>query len=177
MPEKPEIPSNLTPLQNDGNHDCFGCSPKNSHGLRMKFFSGEGALFSWLSVPGHLCGWENLVHGGVLAAILDETMGWTAIHFLKKFALTNSMTVEYKKPVRIGEEIRVEGRVLEAVGKREATVAGLIYKGGDVLCAKSVGTFRLFTPGAIARLGVMKEESLKKFDFLIEPQLKDDTET
>lgn len=169
MPEGPQVPSNFTALPNDGNHDCFGCSPVNPHGLRMKFFSGNGALFSWLTVPGHLCGWDNLVHGGVLAAILDETMGWTAIHFLKKFALTNSMTVEFLKHVRIGEQIRVEGRVLEAGGRREATVEGLLYKDGDVLCVKSVGKFRLFTARAISRLGVIDEESIRKFGFLIGP--------
>ncbi len=170
MPEEPQVPPNFEALPNTGNHDCFGCSPANPYGLRMKFFSGDGALFSWLTVPNHLCGWADLVHGGVLATILDEMMGWTIIHFLKKFALTNSMTVEFHKPVRIGEQIRVEGRVLEAGGKREATVEGLIYKAGDVLCAKSVGTFRLFTAGAISRLGVIGEEAIRKFDFLIQPR-------
>ena len=171
MPEKPKDPSNLKAIPNSGNHGCFGCSPVNGQGLQMKFHSGEGALFSWLSVPDHLCGWDNLVHGGVLATILDETMGWTAIHFLKKFALTNSMTVDFHKSVRIGEELRAEGRVLESDGKREATVEGFIYKNDDdVLCARSVGKFRLFSAGAIARLGVMDKESAAKFDFLIQPE-------
>ncbi len=169
MEQKPQIPSHFTPLPNNGTHGCFGCGPVNPHGLKMKFYSGDGALFSWLSVPQHLCGWDTLAHGGVLATILDETMGWTAIHFLKKFALTNSMTLEYQKPVKIGEQIRVEGRVLEARGKREAKVEGLLYKEGDLLCVKAVGTFRLFTSAAISRLGVIDKDSLKNFDFLIEP--------
>ncbi len=177
MPEEPRVPSNLKALPNRGSHGCFGCSPVNPHGLQMKFFSGDAALFSWLTVPEHLCGWDSLAHGGVLATILDETMGWTAIHFLKKFALTNSLTVEFHKPVRIGEEIRVEGRVIEALGKREATVEGFIYKGAEVLCAKSLGKFRLFTAGAISRLGVIGEESMKNFDFLIRPQPENDPET
>lgn len=171
MAEKPHVPSNLTELPNTGNHGCFGCSPVNPYGLQMKFFSGEGTLFSWLSVPEHLCGWDKLVHGGVLATILDETMGWTAIHFLKKFALTNSMTVQFHKSVRIGEQIRVEGKVVESDGKREAKVEGFIYRDGEeVLCAEAVGTFRLFNAGAISRLGVMDKESAGKFDFLIQPE-------
>jgi uncharacterized protein (TIGR00369 family) len=161
--------SNLRALTNRENHDCFGCSPTNQYGLQMKFFSDEEALFSWLTVPNHLCGWDNLVHGGVLSTILDETMGWTAIHFLKKFALTHALTVEFHKPVHIGEEIRVEGRVLEIRGKREAKVEGHLYKGENTLCAKSVGTFRLFTAEAIVRLGIMEEEAIKNFEFLIEP--------
>ncbi len=160
---------NLRALKNRGKHDCFGCSPTNTYGLQMKFFSDDEALFSWVTVPSHLCGWDNLVHGGVLATILDEIMGWTAIHFLKKFALTHAMTTEFHKHVHVGEEIRVEGRVLEAGGRRKATVEGHLYKGENTLCAKSVGTFRLFTAEAIVRLGVMEAEAIKNFDFLIEP--------
>ena len=159
----------LRELPNRDGHKCFGCSPSNAYGLQMKFFTDEKSLFSWVTVPGHLCGWDNLVHGGVLAAILDETMGWTTIHFVKKFALTHAMTLKFHKPVYIGEEIRAEGRVLEVRGEREASVESYIYKGENMLCAKSTGTFRLFTTEAIVRLGVMEEEAIKRFDFLIEP--------
>ena len=159
---------NLRPLPNGDGNNCFGCGPTNAHGLRMKFFTDEKSLFSWVTVPGHLCGWDNLVHGGVLAAILDETMGWTASRFLKKFALTLAMTVEFHKSVPIGEEIWVKGRVLAVRGKREASVEGCLYKGENTLCAKSTATFRLFTTEAIVRLGVMEEEAIKQFNFLIE---------
>ncbi|MHC1726794.1 MAG: PaaI family thioesterase [Syntrophobacteraceae bacterium] len=152
------------------NHNCFGCSPTNVYGLRMKFFTDEKSLFSWVTVPRHLCGWDNLVHGGVLATILDETMGWTAIHFLKKLTLTKAMTVEFLKTVYVGEDLRAEGRVLEITSKREAVLEGYLYKGDNKLCVKSTGTFRLFTAESIVRLGIMEEKALRGFDYLIEPQ-------
>jgi uncharacterized protein (TIGR00369 family) len=160
---------NLKPLANRENHGCFGCSSTNAHGLRMKFFADDASLYSWLTVPNHLCGWDTLVHGGVIATILDETMGWTAIHFLKKYALTQSMNVEFLKPVQIGVEIRVEGKVTDVRGKREAAVEGYLYKGDNTLCAKAKGVFRLFTAEAIIRLGIMGEETISRFDFLIDP--------
>ena len=159
---------NLSPLVNKGNHNCFGCSSINSSGLQMKFFTDGEALFSWLTVPSHLCGWDDLAHGGVLAAILDEIMSWTAIHFSKKFSVTRTISCEFLKSVNIGEEIRVEGRVLEFRANKEATVEGRLYKAEDTLCVKGVGTFRLFTVEAMARLGSMKEEMIKKFNFMIE---------
>jgi uncharacterized protein (TIGR00369 family) len=159
----------LRELPNRDDHNCFGCGSTNACGLRMKFFTDEKSLFSWVRIPGHLCGWDNLAHGGVLSTILDEIMGWTTIHFLKKFAFTHDMAVEFHKPVYVGEEIRVEARVLEVRGKREATVEGYLYKGENTICAKSTGTFRLFSADAIARLGVLKEETIKRFNFLIEP--------
>jgi len=160
---------NLKPLANKENHDCFGCSSTNSCGLQMQFYTDGEALYSWLTVPRHLCGWDDLVHGGVLATILDEIMSWTAIHFSKKFSVTNAMSFEFHKPVHIGEEIRAEGRVLEFRRKREVVVEGNLYKGENTLCVKSAGTFRLFTAEAMVRLGNMREEMIKKFNFMIEP--------
>jgi uncharacterized protein (TIGR00369 family) len=159
---------NLRALPNREGHNCFGCGPTNAYGLRMKFFTDEKSLFSWVTVPNHLCGWDNLVHGGVISTILDEIMGWTTIHFLKKFALTHAMSVEFHKPVYIGEEIRVEGRVLGVRGQREAEAEAYLYKEENTVCARSVGTFRLFTAEAIIRMGVMEEENIKRFNFLIE---------
>ena len=159
----------LRELPNREGHSCFGCGPTNAHGLRMKFFTDEKSLFSWVKIPGYLCGWDNLAHGGVLSTILDEIMGWTTIHFSRLFALTHTMTVQFHKPVYVGEEIRVEGRVLEVRGKREASVEGYIYNEENTLCAQSTGTFRLFNTEGIVRLGVMTKEAIKRFDFLIEP--------
>jgi hypothetical protein len=33
----------------------------------MKLFTKEEALFSWLTAPEHLCGWDNVLYGGVLS--------------------------------------------------------------------------------------------------------------
>ena len=58
-------------LPNRRDHNCFGCSPVNASGLQMTFYANETAVFSKVTVPEHLCGWNNLVHGGVLSTILD----------------------------------------------------------------------------------------------------------
>jgi uncharacterized protein (TIGR00369 family) len=134
----------------------------------MKFFTDGEALFSWLSVPDHLCGWDNQIHGGIVATILDEIMAWTTMYLLKKFAVTQTMTIDFHKPVYTGEEIHVEGRVLEVMGKRAAKVEGFIYKEEKTLCAKCVGTFRLFTLEAMVRLGGMEEEAIRKWGYLTE---------
>ena len=58
---------------------CFACSPNNASGLHMEFFTNGEKVVSWLRVPKHLSGWDNIVHGGVIATILDEVMGWSAL--------------------------------------------------------------------------------------------------
>src|SRR5210317_2293445 len=96
-------------LPNSETHNCFGCSPTNSSGLQMKFYTNDSSVFSGVTVPKHLCGWNNLIHGGILSTILDEIMSWAAIYLLKRITLTKSMAIEFLKPVYNEQTLRAEG--------------------------------------------------------------------
>jgi uncharacterized protein (TIGR00369 family) len=149
-------------------HNCFGCSPKNEAGLHMEFYLNEklDTVVSWLWVPGHLCGWGNIVHGGIISTMLDEAMGWAALVLLRKLVLSKSISVEFFKPVFTGKEIRAEGSVLEVANDREAVMQGCIYDGDD-LCARSNSTYSLFTIEYIRKLGVVDETMLNELDMLM----------
>ncbi|MDX2478759.1 MAG: PaaI family thioesterase [Desulfuromusa sp.] len=142
---------------------CFGCSQKNPSGLKMRFYADDTALYSWLSVPPHLCGWDGIVHGGILSTMLDEIMGWSAIYKLRHIVMTKTMTVDFFKPVYIDDELRVEGRVIEQTSDREAILEGKIYKEDNVLCAQTRGTFAIFTVKAIKRMKIMPPEVINGF--------------
>ncbi len=153
-------------LFNIDTHMCFGCSPINPSGLQMKFFSKGESVVSWVTVPDHLCGWNNLVHGGVISTMLDEIMGRSSLYLLKRMVLTKSINVDFLKPVIIGKELKVEGKVGEVKSEREADIKGFIYNEEGELCARSTGTFALFTPESIQKMGVMDEallNTMKKF--------------
>ncbi|MBN1930801.1 MAG: PaaI family thioesterase [Desulfobacterales bacterium] len=152
-----------------GNRKCFGCGLDNPAGLQMKFYSNGESLFSWLTVPDHLCGWNDLVHGGVISTILDEIMSWSAIYLLKKIILTKSITVDFIKPVFSGKELKVEGKVFEVKNEKEAILEGLIYDTNGKIHAKSRGTFALLQPEVAQRLGIMDEKTLKDFEPLLRP--------
>ncbi|MCD6581095.1 MAG: PaaI family thioesterase [Desulfuromusa sp.] len=153
-------------ISRDGH--CFGCSQQNVHGLKMRFYADDAVVCSWLCVPDHLCGWNGVVHGGVLSTILDEIMSWSAIYNLHHIVMTKTMTVDFFKPVYIDEELRVEGRVIEQTGKREVIMEGRIYKDGDTLCAQTRGTFTMFTAKMVKRMNIMPAEVLDGFGGLIE---------
>ena len=148
-------------------HKCFGCSSCNPSGLQMKFFTDEKSVFSRLTVPQHLCGWDDLVHGGVISTILDEIMSWAAIYLLKKIILTKSMTVDFLKPVFIGDEIKAEGRVSELISQREVVMEAFIYDKEHKLCTKSKGTFALISRELAEKLGVMGEKALAELETVI----------
>ena len=144
-------------LPNLENHKCFGCSPSNTSGLQMKFYNKEKSVFSWVTVPDHLCGWHNLAHGGAISAILDEIMGRTAVYILNKLIMTKTLNIEFLKPILIGQEMKAQGRVLDYKNEREATIEGFIYNDKGDLCAKATGAFALFTPETLMKMGVMDD--------------------
>jgi len=129
----------------------------------MKFHASVDHLYSKLIVPDHLCGWSNLVHGGVLSTILDEVMGWSAIYFSKKMILTRSMNIEYKRPLYIGKEITARGSVLEMPSDRDAFMKGELLDEEGNVCVVSKGDFGLFTPEAIIKMGIMSRETVEDF--------------
>lgn len=151
-------------LPNRETHNCFGCSPINPSGLQMKFYTRDSSVFSRLTVPDHLCGWDRLVHGGVISTILDEVMSWTGIYLLKQITMTKSMTVDFIKPVYINSELKAEGLVLEKTGKHEALLEGRLYNQEGTLCARSRATFVIFSPAVAKRLGIARKEHLEWFE-------------
>jgi uncharacterized protein (TIGR00369 family) len=146
--------NNLKPFPNRGNTMCFGCSPDNPSGLHLEFFTDGESIYSWVKVPGHMCGWKDIVHGGIISTILDEVMGRSVIYKTKHFAMTKSMTVDFLKPVYIGTELKAEGRVIEIKSDREIVAEGLLFNKAEVLCAKTRGIFTFFKPQDSKKLGI-----------------------
>jgi len=155
-------------LPNMTGHKCFGCGPMNHSGLKMEFYTNGSSILSWVTVSDHLCGWENLVHGGVLSTMLDEIMARAMIHSLKSLGLTKSMTINFIKPVYVGREVMIEGRILETKDDREAITEGVIYDDKRDVCARSTGTFMLFSPQAIKRKGISSNDVIEWFEKYIE---------
>ncbi len=141
--------------------DCFGCGSDNAHGLKMKFESNGEQLRSRLIMNERFRGWSNLIHGGVLSTILDETMGWTVLCLTKKFMLTKGMYVGFRKPVRIGMKITSTGYIKEHLSDRRICVVGEIRDEAGDLCASSEGEFALFTREQFLRMKIMPEEDIE----------------
>jgi uncharacterized protein (TIGR00369 family) len=158
---------NLKPVPELENHMCFGCSPMNPYGLKMTFFTDGESINSWVSVPDHLCGWDKLVHGGVISTMLDEVMGWSAIYLLKKISLTKSMNIDFIKPVFIGSQLTIIGKFLKWGGKREAFMEARLHNDQDELCARATAVLMILTPKLAKRLKIMNEDTLEAFKPLI----------
>lgn len=165
-----KIKAHFKPLPTSSNHGCFGCSQANSAGLQMKFFTHDASLFSRVEIPPHLCGWSNVAHGGVVSTILDETMSWAAMYLLKRVSLTQTLTVEFKKPVFVSTLMEAESSILDLKGRRDVIVQGILSDGDGEVCATSQGTFKTFSPEVARRLGIADDPMLEWYHSLFEKQ-------
>ncbi len=95
---------------------CFGCGPDNPVGLRMRFFHEADEVVSRLTLGREYAGYADFVHGGVLATMLDEAMGWAIFHLADSYAVTRSLQVDYRRPVYVGRELAVRARISAADG-------------------------------------------------------------
>ena len=141
--------------------ECFACGPENPHGLRMCFESNGDKIRSKLVIKQAFRGWSNIIHGGIISTMLDEAMSWAIINFTGKFMLTRSMTVSFKKPVRVGTEITVSGYIKEQSSERKALVVAEIHDEDGALCASSEGDFALFSKKHFLRMAIMPEEDIE----------------
>src|SRR4051812_17229324 len=97
-------------------HDpsCFGCGA-NAFGLRLPAPAEEG-LDEYLALVSfseqHQAG-PGLVHGGIVAAALDEACGLLATWY--RFpTVTARIFVRYRRPVRINTELALRAEVEDA---------------------------------------------------------------
>ena len=100
------------------NGRCFVCGPGNPEGLRLEFRMDKdrAEAEAEVSFPERYQGWEGVVHGGLLATVLDEAMIYAAgAKGLK--CVTGEMTVRYVKPASTGVAYELKGRFVEDQGR------------------------------------------------------------
>ena len=60
-------------------HNCFGCESLNLHGLQLQLHHDAKSNGVWtLFTPDiRFEGYGGMVHGGIIATVLDEVMAWS----------------------------------------------------------------------------------------------------
>jgi len=129
----------------------------------MELYSDDQSVKSRITLPDHFTGWGRVVHGGILATILDEIMGWSGIYLLRQFTLTKKMNIEFIKAAFVGDTLEAIGRVSASDGKRNAEIEGVITNGSGEICAKSKADFTMLSPKLAIRLGLVTAEQMQDF--------------
>ena len=110
---------------------CLVCGLDNGTGLQASFYElEEEELLAVFQPRTEHQGYPGRLHGGLAAAILDETMG-RAINRAGRgdvWGVSIELTTRFRKPIPLEDEVRVIGRVTKNAGR--------LYEGtGEILLA------------------------------------------
>ena len=121
-------------------HNCFACGELNDIGLHLQLNLEPGRCSAELVVPNRFEGWEGIVHGGILCTIMDEVMAW-ALAQADSWGVTARMSVDFRKPVTVGQRIRAEGWITESRRRIHATAARIVDADTGVEFATAQATY------------------------------------
>src|SRR3954466_1325712 len=97
--------------------DCVVSGDANPMGIDTQFFREGDEAVSHCVLGAAFEGAPNRAHGGVVAAVFDDLMGFVlTIH--ESPAYTAELTVRYRKPTPVGEEIEFRARLVDRKGRR-----------------------------------------------------------
>lgn len=113
--------------------NCFVCGVENGQGFRLKFFLADDRVFTQVTIPENMVGYDGMAHGGVVATLLDEVMGWAANCHLRGATTTGELTIRYRNAAPVGRELSLEGEVVKSRGRLCYTQGRLFGPDGEVI--------------------------------------------
>jgi acyl-coenzyme A thioesterase PaaI-like protein len=131
----------MKPLSLADDGYCFACGPKNSSGLGLEFRDQGGKAFAEFIPRKSHQGFTDIVHGGIITAVLDEAM-MKALLFRGIFAMTAEIAVRFRNPLRVGDTSVVEGEIRTVTG-RFVEASAVLRKADEVV---AVATAKMLVP-------------------------------
>jgi uncharacterized protein (TIGR00369 family) len=118
---------------------CVVCGRGNPHGLRLSLFVDP--VSSIVSVPftpqAHHIGFDGIVHGGVIATVVDEAMVWAATWAGKRFCVCGEMSVRFRQNSRVGARLTVTAKIDKVRPRLITTTSEVIDDAGQILATAS----------------------------------------
>lgn len=129
----------MTERRQPSSRSCFVCGRDNGVGLKMRWDNHpeEGEIRATVTVSEEFNGYPGVVHGGIVAAMLDETAGRTVLldGTPEDLMVTARLEVGYRLPTPTGVPLLVVGRLLSRTDNRAEARAEIRLPNGAV-CAR-----------------------------------------
>lgn len=140
-------------------YHCFGCCPDNPEGLKMEFFEEGDDIISYWHPQQHYEGWVGVLHGGVIATLLDEACGWVIFRKMQCSGFTTKLEVKYHKQISsIEPQITVRAHLQQMRHGLAFIEARIEDAAGDV-CASAQATYFCQSPQKSIEMGFKKCEA------------------
>ena len=103
-------------ITNESDSHCFACSKTNPKGLKMEFYEDGDEVVSFWEPQWYYDGWTGMMHGGVMATLLDEIGEWLIYSKLKTVGVTTELNIKYRKPVKTTKgRIEIRGKIVRQI--------------------------------------------------------------
>ena len=90
------------------------------------------------------CGYNDRVHGGVIAALLDEVMAWAPAVIKRRFCVAAEIVIRYLKPLPISQPVSIRGEMTADRGRLWETKGEIVDDAGTVY-ARGTGKYSPLT--------------------------------
>jgi len=120
--------------------DCFLCGMNNQQGMRLTWYSDYEAGLVWTNaeIAGYFNGYPGVAHGGIVAALLDET-SFRAIELdekeqflMERLFVTAKLDIKYHHPTPTDERLKIVGWIIKADSQSFHTAAEIRLPDGTV---------------------------------------------
>ena len=141
---------------------CLVCGLENPIGLHLHFYETEpGTVETKYIAPEHFQGYPGVLHGGIVAALIDETSGRALMGsdpLNPRLMFTGKLEVKYRKNVPIGKMLRIVGKAGKGKRNFAEAWAGIYDDETNDLLAEGTGMHidvpkDLFNPSQFEELG------------------------
>ncbi|OGS22649.1 MAG: hypothetical protein A2252_03460 [Elusimicrobia bacterium RIFOXYA2_FULL_39_19] len=122
-------------------HMCFACGERNPEGLNLNFLldTQNKTLTAKFTPSKKYQGFKDIVHGGIIALIIDEVMANLAFK-LSIPAVTAEISVKFIKPALVNSELTFTGKIKDDSKKIIFTEASVTNAEGSLV---ATGTGKL----------------------------------
>ncbi len=111
---------------------CFACGQENPFGLQTRWtIDPDGTARARFAPERRHQGWRGVVHGGILATLMDEAMA-QCVRSIDSGGVTAEMTVRFKKPAPTSGALLVEASILSAASRAFRLVSSVRGEDGTV---------------------------------------------
>ncbi len=121
-------------------HHCFICGMENPVGLHLHIYeTAPGEVESSYIAPDHFQGYPGVLHGGIVAALIDEISGRAHMGsdpMDPRFMFTAKLEVKYRKNVPIGKLLKIVGKAGKSKARYAEAWAGIYDDETDELLAE-----------------------------------------
>ncbi|WP_454197712.1 PaaI family thioesterase [Nocardia sp. Marseille-Q1738] len=125
-------------------YHCFGCSPHNATGLRLRFTLHPDGLQARFRLGREFESYPGVVHGGLIGVICDEVMGNLIVLARHHPAFTVSQRTRFLTPLLIGREYRCVATLSDTEEDGPIRASAEIRDTGDLVCASSTAAYQPF---------------------------------